>query len=73
LGKNNFVDGGNCLRKFVLCFCSGLVFCDISPIWKHQFVHFKSVDDQVNILQELRKIFEYIFTASEFGMVAAAI
>jgi hypothetical protein len=36
-------------------------------------IGFAPIDEQVNISQEVRIVFEYFFTANCFGVVAAAI
>ncbi len=56
-----------------ICFCLGLVFCDIRPIRNHQLIGFTPKDEQVNISHEVRKIFKCFFIGNLFGVVAAAI
>ena len=53
--------------------CLGLAFCDFRPIRNHQLVGFAPRDLQVNISQQVRKIFEWFVITNYFCVVAAAI
>jgi len=66
LRKNNFAGGFECLRKIAVRFACRLVFCDIRPIRNHQLKSLASIDEQVGISQELRKIFKYFAVGNCF-------
>jgi len=48
-------------------------FCDFWPERNHQLIGFTPKNEQVNLSDEVRKIFMYLFIGILFGVVAAAI
>jgi hypothetical protein len=61
------------LSKFDIRFCLRLAFCDIWPIRNHELIGFAPKDEQVDILQEVGKVFMGGFIGTLFGVVAAAV
>jgi hypothetical protein len=71
---NNSVHGGKGLSEFVHRLrLPRSASCDIGPKRNHQLIGFASINEQVDISQDVRKVLEYFVITNDLGVVAAAI